>query len=105
LNGNLDNFRISYDDCIAVVLGRLKACFTHKAMTRSLKNDRIAMLAEALEGNFAAQNEKHTLWFFTGFKKQGAFFELFMRTKRLNSLGKQRCEGGTEFNFLFFHMI
>ena len=31
--------------------------------------------------------------------------EVFMRTKRLNSLGKQRCEGGTEFNFLFFHMI
>ena len=105
MNGNLNNFRISYDDCIAMVLRRLKACFTYKAMLRSLKNDRIAMLTEALKGDFAAQNEKHPLWFFTSFKKQGAFFEVFMRTKRQNRWGKQRFKERAEFNLFIKHMI
>ena len=76
-----------------MVLRRLKACFTYKAMPRSLKNDRIAVLTEALKGDFAVQNEKHPLWFFTGFKKQGAFFDVFMRAKHQNTMGKQGFEG------------
>jgi len=63
------------------------------------------MLAEALKGDFAAQNEKHPLWFFTSFKKQGAFFEVFERTKRQNSWGKQGFEGRAAFNLFIFHMI
>jgi hypothetical protein len=63
------------------------------------------MLTEALKSDFAAQNEKHPLWFSTSFKKQGAFFERFKRTKRQNSWGKQRFKGRAEFNLFIIHMI